>query len=740
MLDLGYRDRVRYTLSHKTHGSLEITEPDGWDEDQKEYLKHSKYSGVVVKFSNSSKYYDDAADFINYIKDNYSVNDDIWLKKEIRDPYEDNWVVDYNGTLDLMKWETEGFAVKVKFNSNGLESELKARESEKVEIERTTDLYGNTLESLKTYTIDHDGRDIFLHSEFKEDSATNVVSTRVFERKESDYGDATIPVPIKYVTKSDELINNPIPSMYIGQDVVGTNDKPSISHVFYGINDRAKTINLKLKGSFKVTNTHHARIDSEDFAIVALILTVYGGGSNYNPKKDYKLWVDPSPKAFKSTKTAYFDFNDKLQLEKGDSLVLRYYTGAQNGWFWNRGMFIHDFYDLKIDTMTIQEDSFFEKTTTKVVLAHELGERLTEIITGRKGAFYCEYLGRKELGYEKDGPGAYKAYTCGHWIRGFDKLPNNDSNKYKAFTTTFKDFVEDLRVTENLDLGIEKVGKQQKINIKPIDEFYVNQVTIRLPYQISNVKRKIAEKHYYTSVLIGCAKGWKNEEAMGLDEYNAQATFITPLTKGKNQLKLITKYIYASYAAEFIRRKQKRDYPDLDHNNDKEIFVFDLKKEAGVLKIKKWQDDLEEAPEGVYSPETAYNLLYSPINLVMKNSRRISNTMYNFKNDLLRFGSTEGNRQLKTKIKGEIEYKESQDIAAHDLGFPNFLPEEVSFEHELDYNLKKLIEGTTIVNGKEVMNIYGLIEYINEKGKIEKGRFLGLKPNGKVKWKFLKAI
>lgn len=729
-----YRNRVRFTLSHESFGSTEITEPEGWDEDEKEYARNENYHGIFTKFSNSLVFVEDGADYINSVRDIYGINAEIFLLKEHRHPHTDVWEESYSGVLDLSEWEEENFKVKVKFNSSGLETEIKARESEKVEIERETDFNENTLDPIQTHNVELDGRQIFLYSEFEADNATNTVTTDVFRRLNNNWGDASIPVPISLVSQNDPLLHNPIPSMYDGENVF--TNKPDLSHTFFGINERDKTITYNFSGSFTVKNTGHARIGAN--AVVRLMLSVYGNGSNYDHKQDYILWNDPSPKDKYATKTATFNENIVLNLVEGDSLVLRYYTGADNGNATARGIFKHNFYDLNI-SMTTKEDSYYEKSSAKMILAHDFGDRLVEILTSRKDAFYSEYLGRQDLGYLTDGEAAYKGYSCGHWLRGFDKEPEDDDNRYKPFTTTLKDFLEDLMVTENVGIGIEKFGFKERLVVRPLEEFYPNYVTVKLPYQVSKVKRKVSKKHYYSSVKIGCAKGWENEEAMGLDEYNTQSNFTSPIVRIKNVFEKITKYIYAPYASEFIRRKPKSEYPTEDHSNDKEIFAFALKKEDEEYKLRKWQDDLEQEPTGVYSPDTAYNFKYSPVNILFRHGWVLATSFTKNLTNYLSFGSSEGNSSLKTKFIGQSERSENSDILCSDLGTPRYLPESVEFEHIFDYDIKEQIEGKTIINGKEILNIYGLIEFINEKGEKERGRLQSLKPNGAGKWTLLKA-
>ena len=721
-----FRDRVRYTLYHKKLGSQVITEPIGWNEDEQEYVKHSKYEGILTRLSNSSKYIENGADFINKALETYGIEEEIVLKKEVRHPQTDHWILDYTGVMDLSKWESENFEVKAKFNSSGLETILKARESNKIEIERTTTLDGDDIPELKTEVIELKGKDIFLESSFIEDRSL-YVKTEVPGRNGKFYQIKNI-LPIKVSSKSDELIHSPM----VGQ----FEWNPDSSHIFYGINDREKTLKISINGRIKVNPLKLRNINNREF--INIVLFVLKDHNSYNYKERHVIYNDPTPRSGAS-RIARFNKDFEITLQEGESLAFCIHTGADLGYrIWGYGDFLHEFTDPEIDVL-VEEDSSFEKTSTKVVLAHELAERLIYIITGKKDILHSEYLGRKELGYERDGKGALKGYACGHWLRGFDKHPDRKDNKYKPFATSLKDLFNDFMTTENLAIGIEKIGYQEKIVIKPREEFYVNRVTVRLPNQV-NVKSKISEKNYFSSVLIGAAKGWDNEEVMGLDEYNTQSIFFTPIKRVKNEYRRITNYIYAPYAGEFIRRKQKFKFPSLDHKNDKEIFAFSLKKEFGEYKLRVWQDDFEIEPKGIYSPETAYNLSYSPANLILKHSKFIASSLIHHRKNFVRFGDSKGNRNLTTKRIGKKEISENNNFLCSDLGTPLFAPIEIEFEHEVSFDIKEILEGSTIIDGKPVRNVNGLIEFINQKGEVTRGYLQSLKPKGKGKWKLIKAF
>lgn len=63
----------------------------------------------------------------------------------------------------------------------------------------------------------------------------------------------------------------------------------------------------------------------------------------------------------------------------------------------------------------------------------------------------------------------------------------------------------------------------------------------------------------------------------------------------------------------------------------------------------------------------------------------------------------------------------------------------MEFEFEVDFDISEQLEGTTTILGRKIPNKYGLIEFKNENGELERGFLFNLKPNKQGKWKLLKA-
>ena len=236
--------------------------------------------------------------------------------------------------------------------------------------------------------------------------------------------------------------------------------------------------------------------------------------------------------------------------------------------------------------------------------------------------------------------------------------------------------MNDLLVTDGLGLEIRKVGFKEQIVIRDAKDFYLPSITIRLG-QVSNVKRKT----------------------------------------------------YGSYPREFSRRKPIASFPTEDHRLDKNIFGLALKRFQNTFALKYWQDDLAQVPTGIYAPETATNLLYSPINLLLKHAWYFKSGLTKKLNQYLRFTSGEGNTNLTTQKTGGAAYQEKQDILISTLDKALFIDEEITFTYEVDFLLLKEIEGYSLISGKKVRNFYGRIEFINEKNVKETGYFKSLKPN-----------
>jgi len=738
MGNLNYYDRVRYTLFNKNQGSLIIEEPVGWRSDEKELARHEQYHGILSRFSNSSKYIGSGKEFIQLVYDIEGINADIKLIREEKHPQTDEWTLTYSGYLDLSTYEKENNQVSIKFNSGGLEQVLKAKETESVEIDRTTTIDGKTIPDLVPITVPLDGRRIFLKSKFETKSNDNSLSLYC-ESNGGNTRDQTAGMPLALINRSHEQVQDVL-SGNTANENVGTTGM-----MFFANSDKKRTLHIKTNFTFKF-DAHQDHIDWSTFSIN---LTKFKNGVDYNTPTRIPLFSLGSKDAIGGAieNTYSINYEGTIDVESGESLAIEAFEKADFKVSGNAKMSVN--LSNITGSLFVEEDSFHEKSTTNAVLAHELMDRLVTIATGQENAFYSELLGRTDLGYAADGPGSLIAGTHGFWIRQFDKLPlpaeatattSKIENLFKPLTTSVKDVVTSLDAVLNVGIGIETIGNKERVRMEDLAFFYNNNVTIRLPNQVKKVKRSVATEYYYSSLEFGSEKGGTYEEAMGLDEYNTKSNYTTVINRLKGTYTKISKFRTDNYGPEFARRKPKslNDTEDTPYDNDN--FLMDLKRGLfGMFEQRKWQDDFEKEPTGVFDPSSATNLRFSPFNCMIRHSWWFGGGFKKYLTDYVRYGSSVANSQLKTKFIGKPEYAENGNIINSELMRARFFPEWIEFEHACNFKIMQMVEGKTVIRGKEIMNFYGLVEFINEDNEKEKGFLFNLKPNGKGQWKLLKS-
>lgn len=749
-----FNDRVKYVLSCDSDGfdDLVVVEPIGWNNDDKEFARNEEYHGIVAKFSNNLKFIEDGADYINYARAILGINAPLKLTKYIKHPQTDKWTRDYWGYLDMSTWSEEDNQVSIKFNSGGLEELIKAREGEEVEIDRLETIDGKPLPELQVNQFAQDGRRIFLKSKWEDNTFVNDVSFGVY----SDDGNTrskSMGFPLNNSVNSHEQAQSVIAEAY------GSENRGSTGMMILANFDRTRNLTVKgrdIKLKPFIYDGYTPGIGTEwSWAFFKVCLTIYENGIDYDVKEripllhfgngtnDDALIYNPNVINIHDNLLSIPDFDKEITVNQGESVAIELFIKADlKNYVAQRARFYVRVSETQ-GNVFVEEDSFFEPSRNKFVFVHDLIDRLCSICANKQNVFKSNFFGRTEIGYLENGYGAHVGLTHGFWIRGFDKLPEpteQNPNLFKPLTTSLKDSVDSCSAVFNVGLGIEEINKRERVRLEHMSYFYNNNVTIKLPNVVKKIKRYEAVKHYFSSIEIGYEAGGDYSEAQGLDEPNGKSKFTTVISKIKENFIKISKYRADSYGKEFARRKPKSLFDSLDTQYDKDIWFLDLKK--GVTDIfleRKWQDDFQEVPTGVFAPETAINLRLSPFNNLLRHGWVIAAGLAKYPTDYVRYGSSTANSQLKTRLIGGNLYAENGNIINSELGTPRFIPEWVEFEHECDFEVMQMVQGTTIIQGNEIPNFYGTVEYMIKENQWERGFLFNLKPNGEGKWKILRS-
>jgi len=712
-----FYDRVRYELRHSS-GAQIITEPIGWDSSEKEFSRHETYHGMVANFSNSIKFVESAKDFIETVFKDYGVNAKIEIIRSEKHPKTDKWTVIYRGFLDLTTFKKENNQVAVKINNGGLLSLLKSRVNEKLELDRTTSLDGNDISGLDTVSVSFTTRQIPLESRLEATPGGNIrIKIRSNSRNLREGNDCFPLTPVEGINSHGEHLSSTNP---VNEDQSPENT-PKPNGFFFVNSPRQTKLSVAYKLSHFVRRVDNENVDGET---IKIRLVKYDDSANNHRLLEEKVLIEHTPPYYSYGLAHNLEGVWDVDVDVGDNLALEFYlsgTEWKDGWFDKGSDLIVEILDISISNITIREDSWVEASTGKGIRMGVVGKKLMEIISGQP-RFKSNYLDANDF-----------AITHGFWVRGFSK----DTENFKPITTSFKDYFSGLHAVLNVGMGVERDGFDEVVRLEPISYFFPRQTTIKISNKVSNIQRSFATEYAPSSIEVGYEKGGEYEEAYGLYEYNTKTNYTTSIVAHDKKLSLVSPYRADSYGMEFARRKREDLKEDTPY--DDEIFWLDLKRSFNAFLQREWRDDLEESPVNVYDPDSATNLRLTPLTNLLRHGNIIQSGVLPYLDDYLRYISSVGKSDITTHQKGRKKYSENQNIPNADLDRARFIPEWIEFNSVVDFDIWEQLNGTSLIDGEDVPNFYGLVEFINEDNKKEHGFLFTLNPEGEGKWKLLKV-
>lgn len=748
-----YFGKYRYSIRGPL-GFIYITQPINWNDDNKTFKRSVDTHGVFINLSNDLKFYigdgDNGGDGgYNYLKATYQqigINAVVLLVKE--ENISGKWVEVYRGYFDFSTYNQDPYTISIKFNESGLYEKIKARQSEEIEVDRLTTMDGDEIEPMNVETVAIDGRKILIISELNLTTSTTQYYADVSGNDGSvlftankkvyinikwggsrEYG--AIVLPYTMVAEQDGNVQSvtdyKCPIKVEGGSGGGNyHNGSSTAAMFYDESPNKKILKVDIDVAFIRRNNNgvdKARID----------LLKYGGvlGLEFISAEPLLSVDNPA----RDQEYSYKISGKEISLEAGESLsmVLRLERGSSR----NTSIF-----EIPRARINITDETYDDPSQSNFIMPFETLNRILHIITNKKNTLVSVPLGRPEVGYAQDGYASLTGITNGFWVRQFNT---------EKVTTTFSDFMDSFKAVWQLGYGIEKIGFNETVRVEHVSYFYQEVVTIRLGGQPNKINRKIAAEYFYSGISVGYNQPSGTilyEEVLGLDEYNIKNSYTTPITRVENRRINDSKYRADSYGTEFARRKPKAKFPEEDTRYDLSVMIMDLKRGPSSLFLqRKWADDFivpvpfTKETTGVYSPETATNLRFSPMNVLKRMGFWIKGGFMKNLDEYVRYTSSNGNSSLKTfsNVPGSFETAENGNILCADLDKNLFNPEIISFEYEVSTALMKQVTGTITINGNTIMNYYGLVEFINEYGENEYGFLLSLEPNNEGKWELLSS-
>ncbi len=748
-----FSNRVEITLISILGRRVLDEDPIGYDESETEIGRSEKTHGIFLKQINNLEFTGSQKRYLEDLWQLHGPQARCRLIRKEKHPTTDEWQLHSDGFLDFTTRKIKDNKFSIDFVEGGLREVLTSQMREKFELNRTTDINGKVIPDLITDTLALQGREIYLLSKF------GLEQSKEFDFLSGGWQggvrEAFYPVPMNIISNSDpenltstfEHLNDKRGHSEGGEETrFLTQASRDIGKVKLQFNIQ---FYLQLFG-LPVQNNGGYPEDRN----LSLVLRRYSdqsatGGSEFYFEEETVLVDMGDPIDVEKLGDIYTTgeveiIYDQLlgnQLKKGDSLGLYYKSKGDYdtplGWL---DEYMNLIIRQQFSRLTWSEDSYYPPTTSKCLTAYEVGKRLSEIYTG-KPCFDSYLLEGKDNTLLKD-TNQQLVFSPGGWIRNLKKQDEDEQGNVTItewpIEFSFENFYKSIFAITPVGYGISTVGNRQNIVFEDLNFFFQRTVLIHLG-KIKITERSTAVEFCYQSLKFGYTKGGEYEKPLGLDEYNTQTAFRSPLTITDNEYNALGESRTDSYGAEDARRMQYKESAEKDTPYDKDNFLFDVKNN-GHYEVRTWEDDFETPPTSVYSPETAYNLNLSPGRNRQRHEYWFTSGFYKLKNEAMQFLNSKGNSTLKTKKAGEAALKESAPaIPVTELDNPLVEPEWIDAEADFDQKVYEQITGTTIINGREVNNYYGLAEFTNNKNRVERAFIYTVKVKDKFTFKLLKS-
>lgn len=251
--------------------------------------------------------------------------------------------------------------------------------------------------------------------------------------------------------------------------------------------------------------------------------------------------------------------------------------------------------------------------------------------------------------------------------------------------TSYKKFCDWMEA----EFGYVPVISGNEVTFTHRDKLFTNTVVKELGKRINDYELTVNDGLIYSSVKVGYDKQ-DYDSINGRDEFRFTNEFSTGLKLFGNTLSLISPYRADAYGIEFL--VQKRGEDTTDNSSDNDVFFVDCVNNPSTGTLDLYRPYSAAQLSGLLSPETMFNLDYSPRFMLEANKKYIGTCT-----NLLKFASSDGNSDV--SING---VKETDD-------FP--IPERLFTVSEVEVSTSDI---------KAPADLTGLVS-LNNKGKVITG-------------------
>lgn len=701
------KNKVQYYLQSREFGTLKIQPPRNWENDYKTIEKDKDSKGFTTKNEIGLEFYGDGSDYLIQGLRSFGVQIKISLIKyeeDLRSKHQKmklSYILEIDmGTID---YDEKTKALKCKAVEGGLYTDIQDRISEEYDLFDEFSADGDYIGPLRMVSFQPAAKSLFLES--KLEGRKNVNYRLNSGRWDSNVSDFYIGIPMDITFSSHPDDVTAVPYAIEGSkghsqfNDIGTAQR--LSDQFFFLAERDLTLKIKIFVDFEIEDIYYNDANNpREFKIELRRST----GETVILSEIIELQDYGDPFKLRNQRLQLSTTLD-ITIEELESLSCVFYSKVfASGGGKNNRMDL----DIRVyeSSILIQDETPYETTVGEAMTAFDFMDRIVAKITGQQNMFRSSIL---EEGGQYSGIILDNGFLC----RGFPRIRTEEGEDIAIqLISSFEDAFKSLSYIEPMAWWTEYEGDTQVVRLETAKKTMENFVGIDLG-TISELNVKASANDFFSKIILGMDKSTEYEEVNGTREYNGKAEIATPISRGKQIYEAVSPFRIDSIGYETIRRKPFRDYPTEDTDRDEDIWMHWAKRLSNTTYTHKlWDSDFDSLPTGIFSPETAWNLYFSPFNrAVYGHGYSINRCMYYFPNRILKFNSSNSSTNLTTVTNG-VTLKENGSISISSLEQPYIEPAIYTVNTKLTSEILDSLEGSTEINGVEVSNLFGMVKFV----------------------------
>ena len=659
--------KFRFTLNNSIAGSLQISEPAGWDEAVLRLERNKEFHSLVEFYDQPLTFYGQSSegngglDYIREIEKGQGPDAQITILIEISNDEGDTYTTAFDGLIDITSCkEIDFYKAEYGIIRNDFWQKFINRKGTPVNLAATTDLDGNAITVVSSFTLSLPSQKLRQRFERLIDYSTDG----------SDFTSST-----KTVTGTDFILFNNEPTdidevaerFEYGTQI--SDDLPTDVFKYYFLIEKAGAyrIEASIRYKFVIAGPINA---STSWFYAYRTLGVLSSAIQIGATQ-----TELATSGFVDSTARTLDVT--LSLFAGDEI----YLWGQINLVGSASVTYYPDYDSDAGApfvpvyteFSVTADTTYPTTTTDAFLLLNAAKNIVSKLVGQSSVVTSSYLSACGEDY---------ALARGLHIRGY-------SFADKPFSMTFDDWWRGANPILNLGLGY--INGADQIEIEQKSEFYDYVPVLNLDY-VNNIERNYEQDFIFKSVEVGYEK-WAAESGSGIDDPQTKRVFRTRFKTVGSDSKILSKFYAASLGIEQTRRN--RVELGRDWRLDEDIMIIALKKTDNTLPEF---NELFTSVSGLLNSDARYNIRLSA-SRIMKRWHVFLNGCLKWytTNDDFVFASGEGNFDMISTLSASdcegdgIAFDEGADIdagAGHDF---LFVPIQYEFEHPLTWDEYKAI-------------------------------------------------